>query len=51
MRVKTKQEFWGKSGTGRSQNSFREITGKVRTMPGGMSTKYEPSAEHQANTF
>ncbi len=27
--------IWGKSGTGRSQNSFREITGKVRTMPGG----------------
>ncbi len=31
-----KARVWGKSGTGRSQNSFREITGKVRTMPGGL---------------
>ncbi len=28
MRVKTKLEFWGKSQTRRSHNSFREITGK-----------------------
>ena len=33
-----KARVWGKSGTGRSQNSLREITGKVRTMPGGKFT-------------
>ncbi len=34
MRIKTKQGFGvNVHGTGRSQNSLREITGKVRTMP------------------
>ncbi len=38
MRIKTKQRFGvnlGLVGLNRSQNSLREITGKVRTMPGG----------------
>ena len=38
MRIKTKQEFGvnlGLVGLSWSQNSLREITGKVRTMPGG----------------
>ncbi len=38
MRIKTKQDFGvnlGQVGLSRSQNSLREITGKVRTMPGG----------------
>ncbi len=35
MRVKTKLTFWSKSQTHRSQNSSREIIGKVQTIPGG----------------
>ena len=31
-----KARVWGKSGTGQPQNSFREITGKVQTMPCGI---------------
>ncbi len=43
MRIKTKQEFGvnlGLVGLSWSQNSLREITGKVRTMPGGMAEWY-----------
>ncbi len=38
MRIKTKQDFGvtlGHVGLSRSQNSLREITDKIRTMPGG----------------
>ncbi len=38
MRIKTMQWFGvnlGLDGLNQSQNSLREITGKVRTMPGG----------------